>query len=95
MYVWLLERAMHNEAFAGHVLQLKEYKYKANKVKMQFGGGPKGGGGGGGGGAGGLYGKIAGMGGGLGGSGGLGGMGGVGLGGERGMQLNGNLGKPR
>ncbi|XP_039448567.1 protein Smaug [Culex pipiens pallens] len=94
VYVWLLERAMHNEAFAGHVLQLKEYKYKANKVKMQFGGGPKGGGGGAGG-AGGLYGKIAGMGGGLGGSGGLGGMGGVGLGGERGMQLNGNLGKPR
>lgn len=88
VYVWLLERAMHNEAFAGHVMQLKEYKYKANKVKMQFGG-PKGGGGGGGG----HYGKVtgaAGLGGGLGGSGGLGG-----IGGERGMQLNGNLGKPR
>uniref|UniRef100_A0A1Q3EVP2 Protein Smaug n=1 Tax=Culex tarsalis TaxID=7177 RepID=A0A1Q3EVP2_CULTA len=90
VYVWLLERAMHNEAFAGHVMQLKEYKYKANKVKMQFGG-PKGGGGGGGGG-GGHYGKVTGgIGGGLGGSGG----GLVGVGGERGMQLNGNLGKPR
>lgn len=91
VYVWLLERAMHNEAFAGHVMQLKEYKYKANKVKMQFGG-PKGGGGAGGGG-GGHYGKVTasgGMGGVLG-----AGLGGLGIGGERGMQLNGNLGKPR
>lgn len=88
VYCWLLERAMHNEAFSGHVMQLKEYKYKANKVKMQYA--PKGGGGG-------HYGKSSG--GGLGGSGGLGvGLGGGngGSGGERGIPMNGgNLGKPR
>lgn len=85
VYCWLLERAMHNEAFSGHVIQLKEYKYKANKVKMQYA--PKGGS---------HYGKSSG-GGGLGGSGGgLGvGLGGGGSGGERGIPMNGNLGKPR
>ncbi|XP_058838619.1 protein Smaug [Topomyia yanbarensis] len=36
VYTWLLERALHNEAFAPHVVQIKEYKYKANKIKMQF-----------------------------------------------------------
>lgn len=85
VYCWLLERAMHNEAFSGHVIQLKEYKYKANKVKMQYA--PKGGS---------HYGKSSG-GGGLGGSGGgLGvGLGGGGSGVERGIPMNGNLGKPR
>lgn len=36
IYIWVLERALHNDAFATHAIQIKEYKYKANKIKMQF-----------------------------------------------------------
>lgn len=36
VYIWILERALHNDAFADHTIQLKEYKYKANKLKMAY-----------------------------------------------------------
>lgn len=36
VFIWVLERALHNDAFASHATQIKEYKYKANKLKMAY-----------------------------------------------------------
>ncbi|XP_062708262.1 protein Smaug-like isoform X1 [Aedes albopictus] len=36
VFIWVLERALHNDAFAAHATQIKEYKYKANKLKMAY-----------------------------------------------------------
>ncbi|XP_059614054.1 protein Smaug isoform X2 [Phlebotomus argentipes] len=36
-FMWVLERALHNEAFVAQTNQLKEFKYKMSKIKMQFG----------------------------------------------------------
>ncbi|XP_055689075.1 protein Smaug isoform X1 [Lutzomyia longipalpis] len=36
-FIWVLERALHNEAFVAQTNQLKEFKYKMSKIKMQFG----------------------------------------------------------
>lgn len=36
VYIWVLERALHNDAFATHATQIKEYKYKANKLKIAY-----------------------------------------------------------
>ncbi|GAB0097886.1 Protein Smaug [Sergentomyia squamirostris] len=36
-FFWVLERALHNEAFVAQTNQLKEFKYKLSKIKMQFG----------------------------------------------------------
>lgn len=34
--IWVLERALHNDAFAKHASQIKDYKFKANKLKMAY-----------------------------------------------------------
>ncbi|CAD7081678.1 unnamed protein product [Hermetia illucens] len=34
--LWILERALHSEAFVSHTNVLKEYKFKLSKIKMQF-----------------------------------------------------------
>lgn len=35
-FLWILERALHNEAFLGQMNLLKELKFKVSKVKLQF-----------------------------------------------------------
>lgn len=35
-FLWILERALHNEAFLGQLNLLKELKFKVSKVKLQF-----------------------------------------------------------
>jgi hypothetical protein len=36
MFLWILEKALHNDAFLAQTNQLKEHKYKLSKIKMQF-----------------------------------------------------------
>ncbi|XP_055702993.1 protein Smaug isoform X2 [Phlebotomus papatasi] len=36
-FMWVLEKALHNDAFVAQTNQLKEFKYKMSKIKMQFG----------------------------------------------------------
>lgn len=35
-FLWILERALHNEAFLGQMNLLKELKFKVSKIKLQF-----------------------------------------------------------
>lgn len=35
-FLWILERALHNEAFLGQINLLKELKFKVSKIKLQF-----------------------------------------------------------
>lgn len=34
--LWILEKAVHNEAFVAHTNQLKEHRYKVARIKAQF-----------------------------------------------------------
>lgn len=34
--LWILEKAVHNEAFVTHANQLKENRFKISKLKMKF-----------------------------------------------------------
>lgn len=34
--VWILEKAVHNEAFVAHTNQLKEHRFKVSRIKAQF-----------------------------------------------------------
>lgn len=34
--LWILEKAVHNEAFVAHTNQLKEHRYKVSRIKAQF-----------------------------------------------------------
>lgn len=34
--MWILEKAVHNEAFVAHTNQLKEHRFKVSRIKAQF-----------------------------------------------------------
>lgn len=34
--LWILDKAVHNEAFVAHTNQLKEHRYKVTRIKAQF-----------------------------------------------------------
>lgn len=34
--MWILEKAVHNEAFVAHTNQLKEHRFKVSRIKIQF-----------------------------------------------------------
>lgn len=34
--LWILEKAVHNEAFVTHMSQLKEYRFRVSKLKIKF-----------------------------------------------------------
>lgn len=34
--LWILEKAVHNEAFVAHTNQLKEHRFKVSRIKNQF-----------------------------------------------------------
>lgn len=34
--LWILEKAVHNEAFVAHTNQLKEYRFKVSRIKAHF-----------------------------------------------------------
>ncbi|XP_040175062.1 protein Smaug [Anopheles arabiensis] len=36
IFLWIVERALHNDAFIAHSAQLKDHKYKVSKIKMQI-----------------------------------------------------------
>ncbi|XP_058066219.1 protein Smaug [Anopheles bellator] len=36
IFLWILERALHNDAFVAHFAQIKDHKYKLSKVKIQL-----------------------------------------------------------
>ncbi|XP_052859744.1 protein Smaug [Anopheles cruzii] len=36
IFLWILERALHNDAFVAHFVQIKDHKYKLSKLKMQL-----------------------------------------------------------
>uniref|UniRef100_A0A182KF29 Protein Smaug n=1 Tax=Anopheles christyi TaxID=43041 RepID=A0A182KF29_9DIPT len=36
IFLWIIERALHNDAFIAHSAQLKDHKYKVSKIKMQI-----------------------------------------------------------
>ncbi|XP_053664372.1 protein Smaug [Anopheles marshallii] len=36
IFLWIVERALHNDAFIAHSAQLKDQKYKVSKIKMQI-----------------------------------------------------------
>lgn len=35
-FMWILDRALHSEAFVAHTNMLKEHKFKVSKIKLQF-----------------------------------------------------------
>ena len=37
VFLWLVDKALHSDAFLQQVNHLKEYKFKLSKVKMSFG----------------------------------------------------------
>uniref|UniRef100_A0A182IR44 Protein Smaug n=1 Tax=Anopheles atroparvus TaxID=41427 RepID=A0A182IR44_ANOAO len=36
IFLWIVERALHNDAFLAHSGQMKDHKYKVSKIKMQL-----------------------------------------------------------
>uniref|UniRef100_A0A182MU59 Protein Smaug n=1 Tax=Anopheles culicifacies TaxID=139723 RepID=A0A182MU59_9DIPT len=36
IFLWIVERALHNDAFIAHSAQMKDHKYKVSKIKMQI-----------------------------------------------------------
>lgn len=33
---WILEKAVHNEAFVTHINQIKDYRFRISKLRMKF-----------------------------------------------------------
>lgn len=38
VFMWVLDKTIHHEAFVQQIARLKEYKYKLQRIKMMFGG---------------------------------------------------------
>lgn len=36
VFVWVLDKALHHEAFVQQIAHLKEYKYSMQRIKMMF-----------------------------------------------------------
>jgi hypothetical protein len=36
VFMWLLDKAMHHDAFQHQLAHLKEFKFRMNRIKMQF-----------------------------------------------------------
>ena len=36
VFLWVLDKALHHEAFLQQAARLKEYKYKLQRIKMMF-----------------------------------------------------------